>query len=109
MEFGILEIKRWIRENIYSVGSAKEVACHFGVSPECVGKLFLRHNCESISTYIRKRKLTEAADLLHDTDCRWYEIVDALHLGSPENATRWFRQEFGVGPKNFRKQRGVLK
>ncbi len=102
MRRSILEVRRWIWTNPQTVKSCKDVALLFGRSPEALRKEFSRRYGISMARFVRSLKVSLAAGLLRTTNLRWFEIVDRLGLGRPENASRMFKRERGVTVRDFR-------
>lgn len=57
----------------------------------------------SISIYIRQRRLQKAQELLRLTDLRIVEISEKIGVDSPQTFTKYFTQEFGISPSEYRK------
>ena len=57
----------------------------------------------SVQSYIRKRRMTEAAILLKKTDKTILDIALAFQYGSQEAFTRAFEGCFGISPYKYRK------
>ncbi len=59
----------------------------------------------SVGEYIRKRRLSRAAEELLVTRTRVIEIAVGYCFGSQESFTRAFKKQFGVNPAQYRKQK----
>ncbi|WP_134682636.1 effector binding domain-containing protein [Brevibacillus migulae] len=62
----------------------------------------------SVHEYIRKRRLTEAAKLLKESDGNILEIALAFQYGSQEAFTRAFTSCFGLTPAKYRKTHATI-
>jgi len=102
VEIDISEVKRWISDHPESVRNSKDVGLHFNVDVETLRKKFLRSDGTSLAHFIRTNRISIAASLLCTTNLRWYEIVDRLSFGRPENASRTFKREMGVKVREYR-------
>lgn len=71
--------------------------CHFS-------RLFHLFTGYSISEYIKKRRLSEAAKQLVETDLRIIDIAMVFQFSSQESFTRAFQQLFSLTPGRYRKQ-----
>ncbi|GKU27405.1 AraC family transcriptional regulator [Clostridium folliculivorans] len=61
----------------------------------------------SVQSYIRKRRMTEAAILLKRTDKTILEISITFQYGSQEAFTRAFESSFGITPYKYRKSQEI--
>ncbi|WP_435354568.1 helix-turn-helix domain-containing protein [Emticicia sp. SJ17W-69] len=57
----------------------------------------------STSLYIRKIKIAKAKELLENSNLKISEISYKIGIDSPQNFTKYFTQEFGINPTEFRK------
>jgi AraC family transcriptional regulator len=60
---------------------------------------------ETLSSYVRKRRLTEAADDLIHTELPILEIALKFQFESQEAFTRSFKRQFHLTPAKYRKYR----
>lgn len=81
----------------------KELCEDLGVSRSQMFRLVKEQTGLSPSIYIRQRRLLRAKTLLESTDLRMVEISDKVGLDSPQTFTKYFTQEFGVSPTEYRK------
>ncbi|WP_055666697.1 helix-turn-helix transcriptional regulator [Desnuesiella massiliensis] len=58
---------------------------------------------ETVMTYIRKRRLTEAAKELIDSNIKIVDVALKYQFGSQEAFSRAFRRMFKISPGEFRK------
>jgi AraC-like DNA-binding protein len=59
--------------------------------------------------YVKKRRLTEAQNILISSEDKVIDIALDIGYESHESFTRAFKKEFGISPINFRKRRQKLK
>lgn len=59
----------------------------------------------SISLYIRQKRMLKAKQLLDDTDLKVSEIAYQIGMDSPQSFTKYFTQEFGINPTEYRKNK----
>jgi adenylate cyclase len=83
--------------------SIKELCEDLGYSRSQLFRLVKERSGLSPSLYIRQRRLLRAKALLADTDWRIAEITDKVGLDSQQTFTKYFTQEFGVSPTEYRK------
>ncbi len=58
----------------------------------------------TLPLYIRQFRLQKATVLLENTDLRIVEITDAVGIDSPQTFTKYFTQEYGMSPTEYRKR-----
>ena len=93
-----------IDENINkSVFSLDNLGKELGISRTQLHRILKEQTHLSPSLYIRKRRLDRANTLLSTTKLRISEISDAVGIDSPQNFSKYFTQEFGINPTEFRK------
>ena len=81
---------------------AEMVAEHIGFSPYHFHRVFSAVLGESVSGYIRKRRLSEAAECLRQRDVPLFELALRSGFESQEAFTRAFKKMFGVTPGRYR-------
>ncbi len=97
----ILHIEANLDEEI----SVPEVAEKAGYSVFHFGRIFQGVTGETVMDYVRKRRLTEAAKALVQTDQRILEIALDWQYDSHEAFTRAFKRAYGMTPGTFRHRR----
>ncbi len=83
--------------------SIKELCEDLGYSRSQLFRLVKERSGLSTSLYIRQRRLLQAKKLIENTDSRIVEISDKVGLDSQQTFTKYFTQEFGVSPTEYRK------
>ncbi|OSK88082.1 helix-turn-helix transcriptional regulator [Escherichia coli] len=86
------------KENI----SVNEVAVIAGYTKRYTQKIFKEQTGMNISTYIRRRRLTQAAILIKMTKKTLYHIAMDLHFSTQQSFSRAFSREFDITPIDFR-------
>lgn len=86
----------------------QEIAREAGFSPFYFQRLFQAISGFSTQNYIRKRRLTEAAMQLKQSNERIIEIAITYQYQSQEAFTRAFTELFGITPAKFRKNPEVI-
>lgn len=94
----------YIEEHLLDVITADKIAERVGYSPYHFHRIFQSITRNSVSEYIRKRRLTLAAYDLFYSNLRIVEIAIKYHFTSQEAFTRAFQQRFSITPGQFRKQ-----
>jgi len=95
----------FIENNLYEPISPRNVANEVSYSYYHFHRYFHVMMGETISEYIRFRRLTEAAKSLLYTEKRILDIAVSLHFKSHEAFTRAFKNRYGVTPKQYRNNR----
>lgn len=97
----------YIESHLTQPATVAEAAVVAGYSRHHFSRTFLALTGLSPTSYLRKRRLTEAARELITSPKRILDIALDYQFGSQEAFTRSFKQEFGVSPGLYR-QRGRL-
>ena len=94
-----------IEDNIENANfSADEICQNLGLSRSQLHRLVKEQTQLSISLYIRKIKINKAKELLSTSDLRISEIAYNVGIDSPQSFSKYFTDEFGVSPTDFRKK-----
>ena len=106
-EKGLIEKLNLLIENKYiNSESITDDLCHeLGVSRSNLYRILKDNFQLSPSLYIRKIKLKKAKNLLKTTDMKISEIAYFIGLDSPQNFTKYFTQEHGLNPTDYRKSK----
>ncbi|WP_027624470.1 AraC family transcriptional regulator [Clostridium lundense] len=100
----------YIEENLNEDLKAEDVAKSIGYSYYHFTRLFEGLLGEPIGNYIRKRRITKAAQDLIYTDKKIIDIALDFQFKSPEAFTRAFKKIYDTSPTEYRKNRiDVLK
>lgn len=94
----------YLRRHYASSISASDVAeaCHCSVST--LSHLFKKKMGVSIRRYQQQLRLSDAGNLLRDTDLPVNVISDLLGYGNPNYFCNVFRDEIGIAPSQYREQ-----
>ena len=98
----------YIEENLARDISAGEVARHAGISHWHFQRIFKALTNETLKTYIRSRRFTNALEKLAKTDERILQIALDAGFETQESFTRAFKKAFGVTPGDYRRHRSLL-
>lgn len=106
---------KWVYEAIVHIEanldeeiSLPEVAEKAGYSVFHFGRIFQGVTGETVMDYVRKRRLTEAAKALVQTNRRILDIALDWQYDSHEAFTRAFKRAYGVTPGIFRRRRAFV-
>lgn len=81
----------------------KNMAEHFGISPQYMRKLFKSHAGMSVSEYVSNKRLERSMYLLAQTEMPLQEIVSAIGNSDISGFVRFFKQKTGLTPGQYRK------
>jgi AraC family transcriptional regulator, positive regulator of tynA and feaB len=103
----LAHIKRYVETNLRDPDlTPGAVAKYFGVSPRYVRMIFAGEN-ESLSGYILRRRLEESAQRLASVLWSGHTIAEtasAWGFTSMAHFTRVFKEQFGLTPRQYRRQ-----
>lgn len=94
---------QFIENNLQEELKITEIAAKACFSAFHFQRLFQAISGFTVHEYIRKRRLSEAAALLRETNRSILEIAVSFQYGSQEAFTRAFESYFGMTPAKFRK------
>lgn len=102
MRFEIEKAVSYIEDNLTSDLTLNDVARHCNYSPYYFSVSFHRHFGETMRSYIKKRRLTHAADKLKKTPISIIDIAVKYGYSSQEAFSRAFTEMFGITPYKYR-------
>ena len=85
--------------------SIDDICLELGMSRSQLFRLVKEGTDLSTSRYIRRRRLLKGKELIETTDRKIAEISYEIGLDSPQTFTKYFTEEFGVSPSEYRKNR----
>ena len=97
-----------IRENPEKWWTVRELAEMCKCTPDHLRRLFLANTGTAPKLYIDRLKLTQAADMLLNTDMGICEIARTFGYMDPYHFSRRFKEILGVSPRSYRKERKLL-
>jgi len=95
---------KYIEENLDRDIKAMDVAQEVDFSRYHFHRIFMALVGRSVTGYIRRRRLTEAAHELIDTGKKIIDIAFDYQFETPESFTRAFKKMYGLTPGQYRKQ-----
>ncbi len=98
----------YIEANLLNDISTEAIAKQANVSPFHFQRMFLIMTDISVGEYVRRRRLTLAAQQLLNTDHKIIDIAYLYGYESPEAFTKAFRKQHGLSPSEARKGKGAL-
>jgi AraC family transcriptional regulator len=101
----LFEIEKGIREGI----NADILAQKYALSESYLRKLFKFTFKQTISSYIRSRKLAASLEDLLESDANIIDIALIYDFDYEQSYIRAFKQKFGSTPGNYRRAYRILK
>jgi TolB-like protein/AraC-like DNA-binding protein/tetratricopeptide (TPR) repeat protein len=83
--------------------SNEHIYRELGISRSQLYRLLKEEFDLSTSLYIRKRRLLKAKELIENSELKISEIAYQIGIDSPQNFTKYFSQEYGLSPTEYRK------
>jgi TolB-like protein/AraC-like DNA-binding protein len=83
--------------------SNDHICRELGISRSQLYRLLKEEFDLSTSLYVRKRKLLKAKELIENSELKIAEIAYQIGIDSPQNFTKYFSQEYGLSPTEYRK------
>ncbi len=105
-EHGLEVIKavfQYIEEHIDEALTVDPIARQFNMGRSTFSRFFSRYVGESLPSYVRRLRLTKAANLLIRTDKSITEIAAETGFSSTSYFVMCFREQNGMAPKQFRR------
>jgi AraC-like DNA-binding protein len=94
----------YINEHVYELLRVNEIAAMFGYNPNYIAKKFKDETGQTIGTFIRDAKISEAKSLLKYSTLSLADISEQLAFSSQSFFTYTFHQVTGVTPGQYREQ-----
>lgn len=76
------------------------------MSPRNLCRVFRKEIGQSLGQFVRAMRLDEARRLLQDTDLGVSRIASRVGCGDESTLRRWFVEEFGISPAQYRERFG---
>jgi adenylate cyclase len=80
-----------------------DVCKEMGIGRTQLHRILKEQTQLSTTLYIRKIRLRKAQSMLISTDWRIAEIADAVGINNPANFSKYFLEEFGISPSDYKK------
>lgn len=95
------KITYYIHEHLTDPLTLSDIAEHFGISKSYLVKLFRRSRHTSVTVYINRIKMEQAAQLLKTSQMNISEISSFLGYQDPAYFSRVFKKYFGQSPSKY--------
>lgn len=95
--------KAHIHDNYMEPLTREDVADITGISPDYLGKLFLKYTGKTVKEYINNYRTYKAAQMVEETDSRFLEIAHNVGFDCLATFNRYFHKIYGMSPRYYRK------
>lgn len=103
-QYTVRRALEYIRAEYMNDISVEKIAKHCGYSEFYMMKLFKKYTGESCVDYLNNYRLTVAGRQLRDTDDDIASVAYAVGFNNVSYFNRLFKRQYGMTPKDFRKQ-----
>ncbi|SFJ55404.1 AraC family transcriptional regulator [Thermoflavimicrobium dichotomicum] len=98
----------YMEEHLKDHITIEDIAKQANVSPFHFQRTFMILTGISVGEYLRRRRLTLAAQELSTTNCKIIDLAHKYGYDTPESFSKAFRKQHGVTPSEMRKGIGKL-
>ena len=102
------ELLRFVTENYTQRLTTENIAASLHYSSSYLSHIFQQQKGMSLMRYIRLLKLQHAKKLLVFSHKSITEIASLLNFDTPNYFSAVFKKEYGVSPREYRKQKALL-
>jgi len=103
----VAEAVHFIRSHSREVIQVGDVAQSVGLSRRALEKRFRKVLARSVHDEIKFTRVNQMADMLIDTNLSIFQIAKLLGYPEASNISRYFKQQKGMSPLNYRKKFGL--
>ena len=100
----VMHAKYYIKNHLYEVLKIKDVADHLNLTPNYLSACFKKETGDSLAIYIRKKRISEAKQLILQQKMSYIEIAILLKFHDHSHFSKIFKQECGISPKTYKEQ-----
>jgi AraC-like DNA-binding protein len=90
-----------LEQNALKWSTVGEAASVCGIAPETLSRLFRRYAHTNPHLFMRRRKMSRAAEMLLDAGLKVSVVAAELGFSEPSHFSRSFKQVYGVSPERF--------
>ena len=98
----IVQALDYIYNHLHQPIPIGEIAHAISINETYLSKLFKKETGESIASYIRKKRVETAANMLRFSDYSYIDIANYLSFTSHSHFIQVFRAQTGLTPKEYR-------
>jgi two-component system response regulator YesN len=104
-EHTITMVRDYIDGHLANCLSLEELGEHVHLHPVYLSKLYKQETGENVSTYISTKRLEKAIDLLLESNLHVVDISQMVGYKKTQYFIKLFKEQYGVTPQQYRKQR----
>lgn len=101
-EHRLLQIEKFVDDNIYSSICAQDIASAIHLSSRQVGRIIQMYNGMTTKQFIIQKKMEKAKQLLKDNELTIKEISNRMGFSSQYYFSQFFKKHEGYPPKIYR-------
>ncbi|NLO40612.1 MAG: helix-turn-helix domain-containing protein [Ruminiclostridium sp.] len=105
----VLSVVALIENHVHETVSVPQIAAVTGFAPDYFRQIFKQVTGQTITRYIKNRKLSHAAFMLKNSKTKVTDIAMEYGFGSHDVFIRRFRDQYGMTPSDFRKSSITVK
>lgn len=94
----------YVYNHLHESISVEGIAAHIGIHPSYLSKLFMKETGQSLSAYIRKKRIQTARNMLVYSNYSCAEIAQYLAFSSSSHFASVFKEETGMTPLKYRRE-----
>jgi two-component system response regulator YesN len=98
-------IQAYIEQHMDGDASLQAIACHVGLHPAYLSKVYKVETGTGISDYVMKVKMEKAVELLRSKNEKIYNIASQLGYHTPHYFIKVFKKYYGVTPQEFKQSK----
>lgn len=94
----------YVYNHLHESISVEGIAEHIDIHPTYLSKLFMKETGQSLSVYIRKKRIQTARNMLVYSNYSCAEIAQYLAFSSSSHFASVFKEETGMTPLKYRRE-----
>ena len=100
----ILQCVKYIDDHLHAKVTISDIAEELGLNACYLSTLFKKETGITIHSYLQKKRLETAANILSQTDHTYSSIANTLGYSSQSHFIQVFHKYYGITPAQYRKQ-----
>ena len=98
----VIEIKKYIEDNLESTIRVTDICHKFGYSKSYLSRLFHEQCGETLANYTVRMKIRKARQLIREGNLNFAQISSLLDFDNPQYFSRVFKRVTGMSPTEFK-------
>lgn len=95
-------MKNYLCRHLYEKIDIRDLVEKIGLNYSYLSRIFSEQAGMTLTEYVRKEKLKSASNMLRYTDYPVTEIAEYFSFSSTSRFSRFFKDEFGMNPTQYR-------